>query len=113
MGTLVGVIAIGVQFDRFLVFIIRVCIVNCIRFISVIVNETGIEIISVEAIIGDVRLGMGKGVHCCIGDVAIVIVGAISGVSFSLVNRKSIVGGNVMIKNMFGLLSLCMGRKSE
>ena len=113
MGTLVGVIAIGVQFDRFLVFIICVCIVNCIRFISVIVHETCIVIISVEAIIGDIRPEMDKGGHCCIGDVAIVVVGAISGSLFLLVNRKSIVGGNVMIKSMFGLLSLCMGRKSE
>ena len=106
MGTLVGVIAIGVQFDRFLVFIIRVCIVNCIRFISVIVHETCIVIISVEAIIGDIRPEMDKGVHCCIGDFAIVVVGAISGSLFLLVNRKSIVGGNVMIKYIWAVVAV-------
>ena len=41
----------------------------------------------------------------------IVIFGAIFGLSLSLVDRKSIVGGSNLIRSICGLLSLCMGRK--
>ena len=108
MGTHVGVGAVGVQITVFLVFIIRGCIANCIRFVViVVVNQAGVVIVSVEAIIGYVRPETGKRVCCFIGGCAIVCFVAIFGLSSVLVNRKSIGGVSIMFSIQFWLCSLC------